>query len=98
MLKDPIIRRFLSGTLFASAFVWVAVYFFEVDMEVIWVFLALSVVFVLAMIVIGLLLVPVIRLFSPKATMLSKLKEELDGELNGDTGPTTTSPPTDRVP
>ena len=31
---DPLIRRFLSGTLFAVAFIWLAIYFFDVETEV----------------------------------------------------------------
>jgi hypothetical protein len=32
---DPLIRRFLSGSLFAGAVVWMAIYFFDAETEVI---------------------------------------------------------------
>ena len=32
---DPLIRRFFSGAIFAGAFVWLAIYFFDVETEVI---------------------------------------------------------------
>jgi hypothetical protein len=32
---DPLIRRFLSGSLFAGAFIWMAIYFFDAETEVI---------------------------------------------------------------
>ena len=47
------VRRFISGSLFASAFIWVAVRFFDVDTEVIYVFFVLSVVFVGGLIALG---------------------------------------------
>ena len=34
IFTDPLIRRFLSGALFAGAFIWLAIYFFDVETEV----------------------------------------------------------------
>ena len=58
MLRDPLVRRFISSSVFAGAFVWVAVRYFEVDTEVVWVLFGLSFVFVGALIVVGLVLAP----------------------------------------
>ncbi len=33
-INDPLVRRFISATFFASAFVWVAVEFYDVEVEV----------------------------------------------------------------
>lgn len=63
-MKDPQIRRFLSGSLFAGAFIWVAVTHFDVEMEVVWTFFLMSFVFVGGMMVIGLVLTPLFRLFN----------------------------------
>ena len=68
LLKDPLFRRFLSGTLFASAFVWVAVEFFGVETEVIEVLFIYSVGFVALLSVGGILLVPLVRFFRPART------------------------------
>lgn len=73
----------------AGTFVWVAVYFFDVDPDVIWVLLGFCVVFVLGLIVIGLLLAPLIRLVRRKPPLLAKLAEieagvdEASDEKNG---------------
>lgn len=61
MLKDPQIRRFISGSLFAGAFIWVAVTQFGVEMEVVWTLFLMSFVFVGGMMVIGLVLTPLFR-------------------------------------
>ena len=79
MLRDPLVRRFFSSSVFAGAFVWVAVRFFEVDTEVVWVLFGLSFVFVGALIVVGLILAPAVRLFRRKPSLLSKL-DDLPGE------------------
>ena len=80
MLRDPLVRRFISSSFFAGAFVWVAVRYFEVDTEVVWVFFGLSFVFVGMLIVIGLILAPAVRLFRRKPSLLSKL-DHLSGEV-----------------
>ena len=80
MLRDPLVRRFISSSVFAGAFVWVAVRYFEVDTEVVWVLFGLSFVFVGALIVVGLVLAPAIRLFRRKPSLLSKL-DDLSDEL-----------------
>jgi hypothetical protein len=75
MLRDPLVRRFISSSAFAGAFVWVAVHYFEVDTEVVWVLFGLSFVFVGILIVMGLVLAPAVRLFRRKPSMLSKLDD-----------------------
>ena len=78
MFKDPLVRRFISASLFAAAFVWVAVTFFHVETEVIWVLLQLSVGFVILLIVVGLLLTPIVWLLNRRRSFLS----DLSGEAN----------------
>jgi hypothetical protein len=78
MLRDPLVRRFISSSVFAGAFVWVAVRYFEVDTEVVWVLFGLSFVFVGILIVVGLVLAPVVRLFRRKPSLLSKLDSSPD--------------------
>jgi hypothetical protein len=73
MLKDPLVRRLISSSAFAGAFVWVAVRYFDVETEVVWVLFGLSFVFVGILIVIGLVLAPAVRLFRRKPALLSKL-------------------------
>ena len=74
-MKDPLVRRFISASCFAAAFVWVAVYFFDVETEVVQVLFAFSVIFVLGLIFVGLLLTPLISLFRREPTLLSKIQE-----------------------
>ena len=64
------VRRFISASFFASAFVWVAVSFFDVETEVVWVFFVYSVGFVVLMILVGFLFVPFISLFRKKRSSL----------------------------
>ena len=47
-------RRLLSTLVFGGAFIWVAVVFFDVPREIIWVFLVLTVVLVFSLVVAGL--------------------------------------------
>lgn len=75
-MRDPLIRRFISGSLFSAAFVWVAVYFFDVETDVVLVLFILSFVFVFALIIVGFLLTPLVRLFRSKPAMLSKIAED----------------------
>lgn len=64
------VRRFVSAAFFASAFVWVAVSFFDVEVEVVRVLFIYSIGFVVLMIFMGLLLFPVISLFRKKRSSL----------------------------
>ncbi|MBT4161896.1 MAG: hypothetical protein HOC70_10605 [Gammaproteobacteria bacterium] len=80
VLKDPLIRRFISASFFAAAFVWVAVRYFDVETEVVWVLLTFSVLFVLGLIVVGFMLTPLVRLFRREPTLLSKIGEPADEE------------------
>jgi type VI protein secretion system component VasK len=47
---------------FACAFIWVAIRYFQVDVNVIWVFLIMSVIFVAGLIVLGLVFSVMLRL------------------------------------
>ena len=47
-------RRLLSTFVFGGAFIWVAVVFFDVPREIIWVFLVLTVVLVFSLVIAGL--------------------------------------------
>ncbi len=69
-LKDPMVRRFISAAFFASAFVWVAVSFFDVEIEVVRVLFIYSIGFVILMILLGLLAFPVLLLFRHKRSSL----------------------------
>ena len=60
--RDPLYIRILSGMFFACAFIWVAIRYFQVDVNVIWVFLIMSVIFVAGLIVLGLVFSVVLRL------------------------------------
>jgi hypothetical protein len=80
-LLDPLFRRFLSGSLFAAVFVWVAVTHFNVETEIVWVFFLLSFVFIGGMIAIGLILAPMVTLLRRKSDFLSSLEQpEKKGE------------------
>lgn len=96
MYKDPLIRRFLSGSLFAAAFVWMAVTQFNVDMDTIWVLLKMSFVFVAALIVIGLVTMPIVRLFYRRRSFLDDIDEvepaELEAEPEEEVSTTNRSP------
>ena len=74
-MKDPLVRRFISASCFAAAFVWVAVYFFDVETEIVQMLFVFSVIFVIGLIFVGLLLAPLIRIFRSEPTLLSKLQE-----------------------
>ena len=60
--SDPLLRNLCSGSLFALTFIWAAINFFGVDLGIIKTFLLLSLIFVVAMILIGLILFPVVLL------------------------------------
>ncbi len=70
IIKDPLFIRVVSGSFFAIAFVWVAVRFFNVDMAVIWVFLAMSVLLVLLLIVVALIFSVMFRLLRRRSSGL----------------------------
>ncbi len=82
--KDPLFRRFVSGSVFAGLFVWVAVRYFDVPTDVVWVLFVMSFVFVGGMIVIGVGGAFLVRLFRGRqAGMLNKLE---DAEANREDG------------
>jgi len=60
--RDPLYIRILSGMFFACAFIWVAIRYFQVDVNVIWVFLIMSVIFVAGLVVLGLVFSVMLRL------------------------------------
>ena len=77
LLKDPLFRRFLSATVFASAFVWVAVEFFDVDTEVIRVLFVYSIAFVVLLVLAALVMFPLVRLFRRKRSgLLGQVPDE----------------------
>ena len=86
LLKDPLFRRFLSGTLFAASFVFVAVYFFDVDTEIVTTFFILSFIFVGSMILVGFVLAPLITLLRRKKSKfinsLGDMKEDIENNCN----------------
>lgn len=61
--KDPLVRRFVSGSLFAGLFVWVAVRYFDVDTEVVYVLFIMSFVFVGGLMLVGVAGALLVRLF-----------------------------------
>ena len=60
---DPLIRRFLSGTLFAVAFIWLAIYFFDVETEVLRVLAIMSGLLVLLLIGVAFIFSFVVKFF-----------------------------------
>lgn len=79
MIKDPLIRRFISASFFAGAFIWVAVRYFNVEADVVWMLFLFSIAFVVGLMVIGLLLAPLVRLFrGDSSPMLSNLEAPTD--------------------
>lgn len=75
LLRDPLFRRFISASVFAGAFVWVAVRYFNVDTEVVWVLFVFSIAFVIGMIVLGFVGSFFVKIFRRpiKGSMLDKL-------------------------
>lgn len=61
MVRDRLFRRFVVATLFAAAFVWVAVDSFRVPTEAVWRYLLLSGALILAMIVSALIVALAMR-------------------------------------
>ncbi|OUV12125.1 MAG: hypothetical protein CBC47_00450 [Alphaproteobacteria bacterium TMED87] len=81
--SDPLIRNLCSGSLFAITFIWAAIIFFGVDLEIIKTFLLLSFLFVAAMILIGLIFFPLILLLrKQKRVFLRGMKKEPDEKKN----------------
>ncbi|MBO6658081.1 MAG: hypothetical protein JJ934_14380 [Pseudomonadales bacterium] len=82
MFKDPLVRRFISASFFAAAFVWVAVTYFNVETEVVWVLFLFSFIFVGGMMVVGLVLAPIVRFFQRDSSpFLSSLEAPASSEL-----------------
>ena len=70
------VTRFLSSLLFSSAFIWVAVEFFDVETEVVYVLFIFSLILIGAAMVTGLLISPLLRkiLQRPGSSLLSQLR------------------------
>lgn len=82
MFKDPLVRRFISASFFAAAFVWVAVTYFNVETEVVWVLFLFSFIFVGGMMAVGLVLAPIVRFFQRDSSpFLSSLEEPASSEV-----------------
>ena len=77
-MKDPLVIRFISASFFSGAFIWVAVYFFDVETEVVKALFIFSLIFVIGLIFVGLTLTPFVRMFRSKPTLLSKLEDVKD--------------------
>ena len=76
-LKDPLVRRTLTATLFAVAFVWVAVRWFDVDTNVVWVFAILTLMFIAGLIALGFLFSFVLHWFMRRRNgMLREIEEQ----------------------
>ncbi len=74
--SDPLLRNLCSGSLFALTFIWAAINFFGVDLEIIKTFLFLSLIFVAAMILIGLILFPIVLLIrNQKPFSINQIKK-----------------------
>ena len=80
--QEITVTRLLSTVFFASAFIWVAIEFFDVDIEVMKVLFIYSLVFVVLLILTGLVFSPVVRLFrrSRKSSLLEKASTESSSE------------------
>ena len=77
LLKDRQLRRFLIATCFALAFVWVAVRWFNVDRNVVYVFAILAFVLVAVLILFGFVFSFLLHLYMRRGNgMLSKIEEE----------------------
>ena len=70
------VTRFLSSLLFSGAFIWVAVAFFDVETEVVYVLFIFSLILIGVAIVTGLLISPLLRkiLQRPGSSLLSQLR------------------------
>lgn len=60
-ISEGRIKRFLSSLFFSVAFIWVAVVFFEVDTEVVYVLFVLSLMMVGGAMAAGLMISPMIK-------------------------------------
>jgi hypothetical protein len=62
ILRDPLVRRFVTASLFAGAFVWVAVDTFHVETDVVMEFFLLSIAFVAILILAAMVFAFVVHL------------------------------------
>ena len=84
ILTDPLIRRFLSGTLFAAAFIWLAIYFFDVETEVLRVLAIMSGLLVLLLIGTAFIFSFVVKFFRrSNGGMLDKI-DLIESEVKAD--------------
>ena len=80
------VTRFLSSLLFSSAFIWVAVEFFDVETEVVYVLFIFSLILIGAAMVTGLLISPLLRkiLQRPGSSLLSQLRAGVHDLADGE--------------
>ena len=76
ILSDPLLRNFFSGSLFAIAFIWAAIYFFDVDFEIIKTLMVLAFLFVGTMVIVGFILFPLVLLLRKKRGTFIQKKEK----------------------
>jgi hypothetical protein len=84
---DPLIRRFLSGTLFAVAFIWLAIYFFDVETEVLRVLAIMSGLLVLLLIGVAFIFSFVVRFFRRSNGGLLEKIDLIESEVKADKVP-----------
>ena len=84
---DPLIRRFLSGTLFAVAFIWLAIYFFDVETEVLRVLAIMSGLLVLLLIGVAFIFSFVVKFFRRSNGGLLEKIDLIESEVSADKVP-----------
>lgn len=84
---DPLIRRFLSGTLFAVAFIWLAIYFFDVETEVLRVLAIMSGLLVLLLIGVAFIFSFVVKFFRRSNGGLLEKIDLIESEVKADKVP-----------
>ena len=84
---DPLIRRFLSGTLFAVAFIWLAIYFFDVETEVLRVLAIMSGLLVLLLIGVAFIFSFVVKFFRRSSGGLLEKIDLIESEVKADKVP-----------
>jgi type VI protein secretion system component VasK len=91
-------KRLLSTIVFGGAFIWVAVIFFDVPREIVWVFFVLTVWIVLGLIAIGFVGGVVLRFWHARRST-TRWFEQTDVEFEPPTSPARgkkTDPPSSR--
>ena len=77
LFTDRQVRRFLIATVFAVAFIWVAMRWFDVDANVVYVFAVLAVVLTVVLMLLGFAFSFLLHLFMRRDRgMLGRIEEE----------------------